>query len=558
MADPISIASGVASFVSLGIDICKGLKQYVSAYRDFDKDAKEVFAKLEGLQSSLALLGSALEGIEPFVSNNRAEILRQLEDTVAQCSTGLSKLLDYLERCGGETPTRSDDAVPTSTATGAETGGEANARGVSALSIRKRLNRAVKRSIYPLRKDTLAEISQNVDAVRSRIQFLLDILNLMLQNISLQRQSASDIVINSQSSSLRELKVDIQEVERRMLNIASRSAMQPNFALQEQLATGTLVRSQGTELQQMRVDIQRLDHHIMRTAWPLQTSPGTDSPEPQLSMVLMGFSRICDYFLGCIVYILLKAAQAFQRVPRSIMLLPTDCVHFEDMLGNTYRLQYSMARHWNVFEAYLRTEFGQRPGERFVNVGQYKVLHSRKRPYHMTLPKDQTGWYKELQPCAELVMSLQTAADDTASVGLKFCPRCQSALDSRGNDGIVELVECPTYGCWTGYRELATRMASNTDNTSDNQGTKLQELLYLKTRELQLFKRVHISEQAPEVRVEEPPDLTIHGEAEPVPEQSPSKRKKNMRSKQKLGRLILRLVPQWRVLTAATIAVISA
>ncbi|KAK0712563.1 hypothetical protein B0T26DRAFT_752784 [Lasiosphaeria miniovina] len=178
MADPISIASGVAGFVSLGIDICKGLKQYVSAYRDFDKDAKEVFAQLEGLQSSLALLGSALEGIEPFFSNNRAEILRRLKDTVAQCSTGLSKLLDNLERCGGEAPTRSDDVVPTSTATGAETSGEANARGISALSIRKRLNRAVKRSIYPLRKDTLAEISQNLDAVQSRIQFLLDILNL--------------------------------------------------------------------------------------------------------------------------------------------------------------------------------------------------------------------------------------------------------------------------------------------------------------------------------------------------------------------------------------------
>ncbi|KAK3372660.1 hypothetical protein B0H63DRAFT_514019 [Podospora didyma] len=419
MAEPISIVSSAAGFISLSLDLCKGLKSYVSAYLVYEEDAKNVVEKLEGLQYSLALLGNALQTIEPSIPTDNHEIRQQLEN---QCRVGLSRLQQYLKRCGAKTNEASTSTASTPTPATKSTS-----------ALHKRRDRAIKRFIYPLRKPTLTEIGDTVDKIRERVQFLLDILNLVLQNVSLQRHTSTKTLVRSQNSDLQQVRSDIGEMNRRMERIVSKSRMLRDIGEQNQLETQTLIEAQNNKLQKLQVDIQRMDRRLGR-AQPLARSPKTDGNAVEMSLIIAGFSRVCEYLL----------------------------------------LQYSMARHWNVFEAYLRTVFGQRPGERFVKVKQYQLLRSRQNAFDLNLPKNEVGWYKELPPGAKFVMSLQTAADDTQSVGLTTCPRCQRYLDSKGRDGSIELVEC-------------TRDA--------DEQKPLDDLLYLESSEVRLFKRMHLSER---------------------------------------------------------------
>ncbi|KAF4953233.1 hypothetical protein FGADI_6208 [Fusarium gaditjirri] len=59
MADPLSIASGVAGLVSLGLTLCGGLHNYFSAVRDRHQDIETVARSLDLLQSNLFIIQSS-------------------------------------------------------------------------------------------------------------------------------------------------------------------------------------------------------------------------------------------------------------------------------------------------------------------------------------------------------------------------------------------------------------------------------------------------------------------------------------------------------------------
>ncbi|KAF5602519.1 pyruvate decarboxylase [Fusarium pseudocircinatum] len=59
MADPLSIASGVAGFVSLGLTLCGGLHNYFDAVKDCHQDIETASQNLDLLQSNIFIIQSS-------------------------------------------------------------------------------------------------------------------------------------------------------------------------------------------------------------------------------------------------------------------------------------------------------------------------------------------------------------------------------------------------------------------------------------------------------------------------------------------------------------------
>jgi hypothetical protein len=59
MADPLSVASGVAGLVSLGLTLCNGLHNYFSAIKDRHSDIKTATQSLALFQSNICIIQSS-------------------------------------------------------------------------------------------------------------------------------------------------------------------------------------------------------------------------------------------------------------------------------------------------------------------------------------------------------------------------------------------------------------------------------------------------------------------------------------------------------------------
>ncbi|EXK81791.1 hypothetical protein FOQG_13863 [Fusarium oxysporum f. sp. raphani 54005] len=100
MADPLSIASGVAGLVSLGLTLCNGLHNYLSAVKDRYSDIEAATQGLALLQSNICIIQSstlklghrhalAANGVNLGLRNCETQ-LRALENFVEDLTTAPS------------------------------------------------------------------------------------------------------------------------------------------------------------------------------------------------------------------------------------------------------------------------------------------------------------------------------------------------------------------------------------------------------------------------------------------------------------------------------------
>lgn len=100
MADPLSIASGVAGLVSLGLTLCNGLHNYLSAVKDRYSDIETATQGLALLQSNICIIQSstlklghrhalAANGVNLGLRNCETQ-LRALENFVEDLTTAPS------------------------------------------------------------------------------------------------------------------------------------------------------------------------------------------------------------------------------------------------------------------------------------------------------------------------------------------------------------------------------------------------------------------------------------------------------------------------------------
>jgi hypothetical protein len=79
-----------------------------------------------------------------------------------------------------------------------------------------------------------------------------------------------------------------------------------------------------------------------------------------------------------------------------------DSIQFIDALGRTEQPPYQYFHHWDIFEAMLRCQFKQLPGEKLVEQGRYHLLDTKRKD----LVIDQSRWKRSVFPSTGISMSM--------------------------------------------------------------------------------------------------------------------------------------------------------
>jgi len=145
MPDPLSVLSGAAGIISLGVTICQGLITYYQAWEAWEEDVHDAVQDIEDFSKFLSLLKARIDKL----SANQADIVRQAHAAKARLAEAIKKLEDIQDKC---------KAVPAQN-------GE-----------RHKLRNFSKRSLYPFKKSTLRELR---DAVKDAREGLISLLQLL-------------------------------------------------------------------------------------------------------------------------------------------------------------------------------------------------------------------------------------------------------------------------------------------------------------------------------------------------------------------------------------------
>ena len=162
------------------------------------------------------------------------------------------------------------------------------------------------------------------------------------------------------------------------------------------------------------------------------------------------------------------------RIPRGPIQVLQDNVSFGEMLGRVHSLQYQHFRHFEVFEAMLRSEFKQSPGAQKVLSGQYNILNAVN---HGLIAKD--TWPDKVFPGTKLVMS---AIVDSLKNRPGFCPRlgCDGRVSTAKNTDKMICPDCNLI-VYSSYRDgdLSIHSRSIEESQGNRQAQSVIELSQL-------------------------------------------------------------------------------
>ena len=145
MSDPLSVLSGAAGIISLGITTCQSLITYYQAWDAWEDDVHGALQDVEDASKFLNLLKARIDKL----SADQADIVSQAHTVRARISEAIKKLGDIQNKC---------KAIP------AQNGEQHKWRNYS------------RRSLYPFKKSTLRELR---DAVRQAQEGLTSLLQLL-------------------------------------------------------------------------------------------------------------------------------------------------------------------------------------------------------------------------------------------------------------------------------------------------------------------------------------------------------------------------------------------
>ena len=141
MADPLSIAAGVAGVLSLGISVCNGLIEYYQKYSSRTKNIARTVDSLKGLCTLLEKLQSTLN-VREASAERTADMVRQ---SILSCLEAIEELRTELRKIT-----------------------DASSKIVA----------GIKKLTYPLRESTLAKQYEIVQDVRDALSLAINVLNL--------------------------------------------------------------------------------------------------------------------------------------------------------------------------------------------------------------------------------------------------------------------------------------------------------------------------------------------------------------------------------------------
>ncbi|KAL3431916.1 hypothetical protein BDV09DRAFT_198273 [Aspergillus tetrazonus] len=153
MADPLSIASGLAGLISLGISVTKNLIDFYSAYKNQASDLIHITRNLESLLVIFDTLDNTLKVRQPQI--NEKELLESIDNAITECKEIIEELqVEYLKF-----------------------------REKSTTGFRGRIQVAGRQAAYPFRKSTLQKLEEDISEIRNNLSLALNVLQVNSNNI---------------------------------------------------------------------------------------------------------------------------------------------------------------------------------------------------------------------------------------------------------------------------------------------------------------------------------------------------------------------------------------
>jgi hypothetical protein len=152
MADPLSIASGVAGLLSLGIQVTQSLVNFYSAYKDQESDLIQITQNLGNLLVIFTALDEALLRRRPRIDD------QELVGSIDRSIWGCKEIIKELEA-------ECHKLQETSTA-----------------GFKGQIKSAGRRVAYPFRKSTLQKLEEDISEIRENLSLALDVLQLKSNN----------------------------------------------------------------------------------------------------------------------------------------------------------------------------------------------------------------------------------------------------------------------------------------------------------------------------------------------------------------------------------------
>jgi hypothetical protein len=152
MSDPLSIAAGIAGFLSLGLQVTQTLVDFYSVYKNQDADIAKITQNIENLQSCFRSLENAIQQRQ---SQPNAEVLLQEVNKAAQrCNEIIQELQTIYQKLDIK----------------------------SGFCLKCRLQVARRRATYPFRRSTIQKIEEDISDIRENLLFALNMLQFKSHN----------------------------------------------------------------------------------------------------------------------------------------------------------------------------------------------------------------------------------------------------------------------------------------------------------------------------------------------------------------------------------------
>ncbi|KAK2752447.1 hypothetical protein FQN54_008109 [Arachnomyces sp. PD_36] len=148
MADPFSVAAGIAGLLSLGIQITESLVKFYTSYKDQDAAVAQMTQNLENLLGIFRSLDAALRSRQ-FRADEQ-DLIKNIEGSIKKCDEIIKELRDECEKLDK----------------------------VSVSGIKGTIKVAGRRTAYPFRQSTLQKLEEDIGEIRDNLSLALDVLQL--------------------------------------------------------------------------------------------------------------------------------------------------------------------------------------------------------------------------------------------------------------------------------------------------------------------------------------------------------------------------------------------
>lgn len=145
MADPISVAGTAVGIISLGIQLCQGISEYYTAWKDHNEHVQRTCEAVDTLCQQLKTLDNALQN-DVFAR----DIMIDVHASIVRCEDGVIKLREKLKKI----------------------------KKLEGSAFRDKVENQVRHYLGPFRESTLAKFREIVHELRGRLQFAMDTLHL--------------------------------------------------------------------------------------------------------------------------------------------------------------------------------------------------------------------------------------------------------------------------------------------------------------------------------------------------------------------------------------------